>query len=161
MFRHVTADDLQKVVDMSIRSGLFDESATLALEDMVRDHLAGTAYPGGMMMLWDVNGVPVGVVYVVPRPFAERVWELLLIAVDARDQRRGVGSGMLSAVEDRVRAQGARLLLIETSDADGFERTRSFYAKHTYEHVATIADYFTDGEGKASFVKRLTDAHAT
>jgi GNAT superfamily N-acetyltransferase len=155
MFRHVTADDLRDVVDVSIRSGLFDDAAAPALEQMVRDHLAGTTYPDGIMMLWDANDVPVGVIYVVPRPFADRVWELLLIAVDARHHRHGIGSDMLTAVEDMVRANGTRLLLIETSDADGFERTRAFYARHAYDHVATIPDYFTDGEGKASFVKRV------
>jgi ribosomal protein S18 acetylase RimI-like enzyme len=62
---------------------------------------------------------------------------------------------MLLAFEQAVRASNGRLLLIETSDKSGFERTRLFYRKHGYTEVAHIPDYFTDGDGKASFVKRV------
>jgi hypothetical protein len=48
-----------------------------------------------------------------------------------------------------------RMLLIETSDKSSFERTRLFYRKHQYTEVAHIPDYFTDGDGKASFIKRV------
>ena len=54
-----------------------------------------------------------------------------------------------------VRVANGRLLLIETSDKSSFERTRQFYRKHNYAEVALIPDYFTDGDGKASFVKRM------
>ena len=62
---------------------------------------------------------------------------------------------MLRAVEESIRAVNGRLLLIETSDKSSFERTQLFYQKHGYSEVARIPDYFTDGDGNVSFVKRL------
>jgi ribosomal protein S18 acetylase RimI-like enzyme len=75
--------------------------------------------------------------------------------VDASRHRKGIGSNMLLAVEDAVRSLNGRLLLIETSDKSSFERTRLFYRKHNYSEVAHIPDYFADGDGKASFIKRI------
>jgi ribosomal protein S18 acetylase RimI-like enzyme len=45
--------------------------------------------------------------------------------------------------------------LIETSDQGSFERTRQFYRRHGYVEAARIPDYFTDGDGKVSFVRRM------
>jgi ribosomal protein S18 acetylase RimI-like enzyme len=75
--------------------------------------------------------------------------------VDAPRHRRGIGSRLLLAVEGEVRAADGRLLLIETSDQSSFERTRRFYRKHGYAEVARIPDYFSDGDGKATFIKRM------
>ncbi len=96
-----------------------------------------------------------GIAYFAPKEFTDRVWELLMIAVDAPRHRQGIGSTMLLAVEEAVRAANGRLLLIETSDKSSFERTRLFYRKHGYSEVARIPDFFADGDGKASFIKRL------
>ncbi len=78
-----------------------------------------------------------------------------MIVVDAPRHRQGIGSRLLQAVEEEVRQVNGRLLLIETSDQSGFERTRQFYRKHGYVEVARIPDYFTDGDGKATFLKRM------
>ena len=78
-----------------------------------------------------------------------------MIAVSGSQQRQGLGSEVLRAVEKSIRAVNGRLLLIETSDKSSFERTRLFYQKHGYSEVARIPDYFTDGDGKVSFVKRM------
>ncbi|MEY4186129.1 MAG: hypothetical protein RIT02_1163, partial [Planctomycetota bacterium] len=51
--------------------------------------------------------------------------------------------------------RGGRLLLIETSDQGSFERTRQFYRSHGYVEAARIPDYFADGDGKVSFVRRM------
>ena len=74
--------------------------------------------------LCELGGVLRGVVRFTERPFADRVWELQMIAVDGAEQRRGIGSLMLGVVEAEVRQRGGRLLLIETSDQGSFERTR-------------------------------------
>ena len=78
-----------------------------------------------------------------------------MIAVDAPRHRQGIGSTMLLEVEEAVRAANGRLLLIETSDKSSFQRTRRFYRKHGYAEVAHLLDFFADGDGKASFIKRL------
>ena len=64
---------------------------------------------------------------------------------------------MLAHIEDRLRSEDGRLLLIETSSGDGFELTRSFYRKHGYDEEARIRGFYGD-EDKVIFRKDLTAA---
>jgi ribosomal protein S18 acetylase RimI-like enzyme len=152
--RPVVPTDTPALVALSCSSGLFKPDEADAVRGMLDEYHSANA-GGGQIHVWDEGGTAVGVVYFAPKPFADRVWELMMIAVDARRHRQGVGSKMLVEVEETVRAADGRLLIIETSSTSGFERTRQFYRKHGYDEVAHIPDYFTDGDGKASFVKRL------
>jgi ribosomal protein S18 acetylase RimI-like enzyme len=155
MIRPAAPADTPALVALSGGSGLFQPDELGAVRAMLDDYHANGVGGGRRMIVYEEAGTPVGVAYFAPKEFADRVWELLLIAVDAPRHRRGIGSRLLRAAEDAVRAANGRLLLIETSDRAGFERTRRFYRKHAYAEVARIPDYFADGDGKASFLKRI------
>ena len=122
---------------------------------MLDEYHSMDAESGHRILVWDDEGGLIGIVYFTPKAFTDRVWELLMIAVDESHHRRGIGSKMLVAVEDELRDGDGRMLLIETSDKAAFERTRQFYHKHGYKQVAIIPDFFADGDGKVSFIKRL------
>ena len=156
MVRPVVPADTQALVALSVSSGLFKPEKTEAVQWMLDEYQSSNSAQG-QMVVFEKQGALLGVAYYAPRPFADRVWELLMIAVNEADQRQGIGSTLLKAVENAVQGLQGRLLLIETSDQTGFERTRLFYRKHGYSQVALIPDYFTDGDGKVSFVKRLQD----
>ncbi len=140
--RAVTEVDVAEFLRVSESSGLFRAEEQGAVEQTI--------------LVYESGGVLRGVVCFTERPFADRVWELQMIAVDGAEQRRGIGSLMLGSVEAEVRQRGGRLLLIETSDQGSFERTRQFYRRHGYSEAARIPDYFADGDGKVSFVRRLS-----
>ena len=154
--RAVTELDVGEFLRVSESSGLFRAEELGAVEGMLRGHLAAGESSEQTILVYESGGVLRGVVCFTERPFADRVWELQMIAVDGAEQRRGTGSSMLGAVEAEVRQRGGRLLLIETSDQGSFERTRQFYRRHGYSEAARIPDYFADGDGKVSFVRRLS-----
>lgn len=156
MIRAIQPADSPAIVTIAGTSGLFKPEELPAIQGMLEEY-HGSGVASGQHMLGFAEGSALaGVAYFTPRPFADRVWELLMIAVAGPRQRQGIGSRLLVAVEDAVRSLDARLLLIETSDQASFERTRNFYRKHQYTLVAQIPDYFTDGDGKATFLKRIS-----
>ena len=155
MIRPIVPADTPALVALSGSSGLFKPDELDAVRGMLDEYHATHAANDHHIIAYEDGGGPVGLAYFAPKVFTDRVWELMMIAVDGPRQRQGVGSEMLRAVEEAVRGRNGRLLLIETSDKSGFERTRLFYRKHGYAEVARIPDYFADGDGKASFVKRL------
>lgn len=155
LIRPIIPADTPDLVALSGSSGLFKTDELPAIQGMLDEYHAVTAANGHHIITYEDGSTLVGVAYFAPRVFTDRVWELLMIAVDISRQRRGIGSKMLLAVEESVRALNGRLLLIETSDKSSFERTRLFYRKHGYTQVAHIPDYFADGDGKASFIKRV------
>ena len=69
-----------------------------------------------------------------------------------------MGSAIIAWGEANLRQRGpdtAWLVLIETSSADTFARTRSFYRKHGFTLAATIRDYYGPGKAKVVFWKSL------
>jgi ribosomal protein S18 acetylase RimI-like enzyme len=155
MIRCIVPADTQALVDVSIRSGLFRVDDADAIRSLLIQYHAEKASLGHRMLTLEEGGALQGICYVAPREFADRVWEILMIAVDRLAQRRGVGSALLAAVEHDVQAAGGRLLLIETSSQSGFQPAWSFYRRHGYREVARVPDYYSDGDDKLSFLKRL------
>ena len=155
MIRPIMAADTPALVALSASSGLFKSEELTGIQSMLDDYHTSNAAHGHQIITYDEGGTLAGIAYYVPKEFTDRVWELLMILVDAAHRRQGIGSALLLEVEIAVRAAGGRLLLIETSSISSFERTRRFYRKHGYTEVAHIPDYFADGDGKASFIKRV------
>ena len=153
--RSITPEDAPALVALAGSSGLFRPEELVGFQEMLEDYHARKASSGHEILTYENQGSLLGIAWYCPRVFTDRVWELLMIAVDADHQRRGIGSLLLRAVENARRTANSRLLLIETSDLCEFERTRRFYRKHGYSEVARIPDYFSDGDGKASFTKRM------
>ena len=89
-----------------------------------------------------------------PASMTDRTWHLWWIAV-AQTQAKGVGGELLRHVEDSIRQEGGRLLLIETSSLASYQPTRRFYLKHHYQNYAVLADFYGDGHDMVIFSKRL------
>ena len=88
-------------------------------------------------------------------PMTERTFDLYWIAVHPRAQGTGVGRALLAGVEETLRAEHGRLLLIETASKASYARQRSFYAGAGYAEVARVADFYRDGDDRVIFAKRL------
>ncbi len=58
-------------------------------------------------------------------------------------------------IEDQLRANGHRILIVETSSSEDQSAARSLYLKSGYTHEATIRDFWDDGEDKIVFLKKL------
>jgi ribosomal protein S18 acetylase RimI-like enzyme len=155
MIRPIVPADTPALVALSTSSGLFQAADAAAIREMLDEYHAANSAQGHHILAYDDGGSLVGIAYFAPKAFTDRVWELLMIAVDESRHRQGIGSQLLRAVEEAVWERNGRLLLIETSDKASFERTRLFYRQHGYSEVARIPDYFADGDGKASFLKRV------
>ena len=160
--RPATPADTDAIVDLAVDSTLFPPDATDVLRDILARFHAGTAYPEHELhlLLDPASARPLGVIFFGPDPMTDRKWDLWMIAVASAHQRRGLGSVLLAFTESRARAAGGRVLLIDTSSQPKFNPTRAFYARHGYTEVARVPDYYTDGDAKVTYSKRLAPAPA-
>lgn len=101
---------------------------------------------------------PIAVAYCAPEEMTEGTWNLLLIAVDISHQGQGVGRAMMDYIEQKLARMKVRILLVETSGVPEFERTRQFYLQCHYTKVATIPEYYSAGDDKVVFWKKLADS---
>jgi ribosomal protein S18 acetylase RimI-like enzyme len=92
-------------------------------------------------------------------PMTQGTFDLYWIAVDPDSQEKGVGSNLLSLLEQVVKAEGGRMILADTSTIPQYEKTRKFYLKNGFQEVARIRDYYHPGNDRITFCRRLTPLH--
>jgi ribosomal protein S18 acetylase RimI-like enzyme len=91
-----------------------------------------------------------------PTPGTEATSDLYWIVVHRDRQHAGVGSQLLAEVERRLRADGRRLIVVETSSRADYGPTRRFYEARGYVQAATIPAYYAPGDDLVIYTKDLT-----
>jgi ribosomal protein S18 acetylase RimI-like enzyme len=97
-----------------------------------------------------------GYVCLGPTPMTDGVWDLYWIAVDPNQQGQGFGQLLLKFVENEVRRQQGRMLLIETSSKESYGPTLKFYQRSGYDEISRIKDFYRIEDDKVIFCKQLT-----
>ena len=88
-------------------------------------------------------------------PLADGVFDLYWIAVDPKRQGNGFGQVLLKFVENEVRRQRGRMLLIETSSKESYAPTVRFYQRSGYDEISRIKDFYRIEDDKVVFCKKL------
>ena len=101
------------------------------------------------------NRMVQGYVCYGPVPRAEGVFDLYWIAVDPRQQGQGLGQLLLKFVENEVRRQNGRMLLIETRSRPCFAPTLRFYQRSGYDEISRIKDFYRIEDDKIVMCKKL------
>lgn len=96
-----------------------------------------------------------GYVLFGPTPMTEGVFDLYWIAVDPKHQGQGIGQVLLRFVENEVRRQSGRMLLIETSSKRSYAPTIRFYQQAGYREISRIKDFYRIEDDKVVFCKQL------
>jgi [ribosomal protein S18]-alanine N-acetyltransferase len=103
---------------------------------------AGRERPGNNSRLvvespWKVLG------FIVAQATRGGVGHILTIDVPPPSQRFGIGSKLLAAAEDRLRAAPCHSVVLETAVDNA--TALSFYKRHEYSVVKTIPRYYSNG----------------
>lgn len=138
--------DLPRVAELVEANHMFPAAM---LPGMTAAYFEGDA--GQRWIVCETGGEVAGVAYAVPEQLTDGTWNVLMICVDPAAHGRGIGTALMRHVEDRLRGEGMRVLLVETSGTPGFERTRGFYDMLGYDREARIRDYYAAGDDKVIF----------
>lgn len=155
MIRPVLPQDREALLALLEKTGLFDSESVQEISALLSDYFDSATKNDHVWITDDDKGL-VGVAYYAPERMTEGTWNLYLIAVHPDHQGKGRGTALLHAVEQALTRRGERLLLVETSGLESFERTRAFYRKCGYFEEARIRDFYVAGEDKIVFRKELS-----
>ncbi len=155
MLRPITPADTDVLVELTDETGFFKPMEVETLREVLDDYHAVNHIHNHRGFAWEEGGKVLGYVYYAPAAMTDRTWYLYWIAVSKDTQGQGLGGRLLEFVEQDIRDQGGRLLLIETSSTPHYEPTRRFYLKYGYTLAANIPDYYADGDGLVVFSKRV------
>jgi ribosomal-protein-alanine N-acetyltransferase len=78
---------------------------------------------------------------------------LLLLAVDTRRRRRGVGSALLSWLESTARTAGLGVIRLETRRSN--QAGQAFYSRLGYREIARVPGWYRGIEDGVRFAKDL------
>jgi ribosomal protein S18 acetylase RimI-like enzyme len=146
--------DGQAVVDLVVAAGMFepDEAAFLAEGALLPDGSGATC----LVEDADDGAGLAAVVFWRPEDGADGGWDLTMLAVRPDLQGGGRGTRLVRHVEQVLREQGARLLLVRTSGTAQYDRTRDFYRRLGHVEHARVPDYWSDGDDLVLFGTKLT-----
>lgn len=155
MIRPILPADHEAIAAIARGTGVFKPIELQALDEVLVDYHAANQAHGHRAAAWESDGEILGFAYFAPAAMTDRTWYLYWIAVSKQTQARGIGGQLLRFVEDEIRRQQGRILLIETSSLEHYELTRRFYLKHAYDQVAVLPDFYADGDHMVVFRKRF------
>jgi ribosomal protein S18 acetylase RimI-like enzyme len=151
--RTLRATDRGDVVRLLATAGNFNAAEQAVGAEVLDDALADPGRDDYRFVIAEEGGRVVGYACWGLAALSDGTWDLYWIAVDPSCRGRGVGTGLLDHVEERVRADAGRLLLAETSSRPGYENTLAFYAARGYETLARFRDFYSVGDDKVVFGK--------
>lgn len=143
--------------DIAALTGVLD-GTELFPSEMLPEMIAGFLSDADNADIWltcEADGDVIGFCYAVPEPMTEGTWNMLAIAVLPSRQGSGAGGALVKHLEDSLRGQGHRVLIVDTSGSDAFGKTRNFYRGNGYVEEARIRDYWAEGDDKVVFWKAL------
>jgi len=155
MIRPTIPADKPILMALTDGTGVFKPMEIEALGGVFDEFFEEYEAVGHKCITYEKDGELLGFAYYAPTWMTDRTWYLWWIVVTKQVQARGVGSQLLHYLEEDIRNQNGRLLLIETASLPSYEPTRRFYLKHHYEQAAVIPDYYADGDSLVVFSKRL------
>jgi len=150
-------EDAAAVAAIVRSSGFFSDAEIEIAVELVQERLQRGARSGYHFLFEDdpETGRPVGYTCFGEIPCTVGSYDLYWIAVDASQQRRGLGRRLLAETERRVQALGGRRLYIETSGRELYRPTQGFYVSCGYELAAELEDFYAPGDSKLIYVKAV------
>lgn len=143
-----------------IREVLEDVKAFTSEEISVAISLMDEAFSGStayrFLVAADVHETVLGYICYGLVPMTSRTWDIYWMAVSKGFQRRHIGAMLLRGVEEDIRAERGRLILIETSTKTSYRSTRKFYERMGYHVSARIAQFYSERDDKLIYSKYFT-----
>ena len=124
------------------------------LEDMIADYFDNPQSED----IWFTalkSDIPISIGYCAPEKLTDGTFNLYAIGVKNDFHGKGIGGEMMKYIEDKLKENGQRILIVETSGKEEFALTRKFYEKIGYTKEAVIRDFWEEGDDKVIYWKKL------
>lgn len=149
--------DIEPIQQLAVDNRMFGPDDVAFFDEAISGYLDGSL-PEDRWFVAERDRRVVGAAYVAPEPFGHLVWNLYFIAIEPASHQTGVGTLLMSTVErhlERLGADRARVLIVETSATSHYERARRFYEQRGFDRESTIRDYYGPGDAKVTYWKAL------
>jgi GNAT superfamily N-acetyltransferase len=155
MVRPMTPKDKPAVIRILRSITEFKPVEVDIAEEVIDSYLGDSIRSGYHIFVAEDESSIAGYICYGPTPMTEGTWDIYWLAVTPDKQSLGIGKALLNFAEDNMKRTKGRLSIIETSSKPEYEATRRFYQSQGYEMACRLADFYTPGDDKLVFQKRL------
>ena len=154
--RHeVVLEDVPRIRKLVDATGFFHEDEVGIAVELVDERLSKGDASGYFFILLEHYGRVVGYTCYGPIPCTQSSYDLYWIAVHPDYQGRGVGRQLIKSTESKIQAIGGERIYIDTSQRPQYAGTRSFYERSGYHQESVLPDFYSPGDGKVVYGKKL------
>ena len=148
--RPAQQSDIPAIKSVTEDAGLFPPDM---LEGMIAGYIGQTNRDIWFVSVADRRVVGFG--FCEPERMTSGTWNLLAIGILTSHRGRGIGRSMMGYLEDRLRSDRQRILIVETMGTAEFRQTRAFYSAIGYAKEARIREFYAAGADKIVYWKHL------
>ena len=153
--RLMVKEDRNAVFRILDTTGEFTPDEKAVARELVDIFLKQGEDSGYIIQVAQIDFTAAGYICYGPTPMTESTWDIYWIAVDTQKQRLGIGRSLLQFAEHDISVKSGKLVVIETSSKDSYLKTRKFYDLMEYKVIATVPDFYSQGDDKVIYTKIL------
>ncbi|HEX2919905.1 MAG TPA: GNAT family N-acetyltransferase [Bacteroidales bacterium] len=147
--------DIQAVRDIIISTHFFYDHEVEIAAELVEERLKEGLASGYNFVFADLDGKTVSYSCFGSDVMSKTCFDLYWIATHNDLRGKGIGRKILEETEKIAREMGCIILIAETSGLPHYKPTREFYLRTGFTLEASIKDYYTIGDDKLFFTKRI------
>lgn len=153
--RNLVPSDLSHLERILYDTGAFNDDEVACAMELLAIVLDDPSQKDYLVSVAESDGKVSGYVLYGPTPLTVGNVTLYWIAVDPRGQGKGIGKCLMERVESYAKQHRGRLIYLETSSRGSYTRTRTFYERAGYAEESRLEDFYSPGDDRLCFVKRL------
>lgn len=155
-WRHeLRSSDTLRIRDLVAATGFFSEAEVNVAAELAEERLARGDASGYYFILAEQHGRLAGYSCYGPIACTATGYDLYWIAVHPDFQHGGLGRRLIRETEQRIRGAGGQRVYAETSQRPLYHPTHRFYETNGYVREALLPDFYSPGDGKVIYCKRL------
>lgn len=148
--------DIQAIREIIVSTKFFyDHEVEIAVE-LVRERLSQGEECGYFFVFAESGGKTIAYSCFGSDTMSKTCYDLYWIATHNDYRGKGIGKKVLAETEKLAKEMGCIILIAETSGLPHYEPTRQFYHNTGFTLEAKIKDYYTLGDDKLFFTKRIS-----
>ncbi len=151
----VREEDKEIIRDILLSGGFFYDFEIDTAVELVDDYLLEGDKSGYLFLYAEVDGKTVGYTCFGQIACTKYSWDLYWIAVHENMRGSGLGKLLMRETEKMIKILGGKNVYIETSGREKYVPTQKFYDSCGCELIATIADFYDEGDDKLIYKRSL------
>jgi ribosomal protein S18 acetylase RimI-like enzyme len=148
-------DEREEIGRIAAEVGVFDEEEVATVYELFDEYVGDPVGSGYYFLSYRQDGHTLGFACYGPTPLTEGTYDLYWICTARQVHQQGIGRALLRRVEEELRAQGGRLIIISTSSRPEYQPARDFYQRTGCTLDGVVPDYYKPGDDLVLYSRRV------